>query len=99
MSKMKHTLPIFSRRSLIEFVFRSESSLLHKHQSETSQKMREIVRDKRELSVIDNFEVLRRVFLDAMKDRDKFRRPRATRAPRIWRNQIQDNQNIFESIG
>ena len=58
-----------------------------------------VARVKRELSVIDNFEVLRRVFLDAMKERNRGRRVRATRTPRVWQDQIQDNQNIFDSIG
>ena len=46
------------------------------------------------LSIIDNFEVLRRRYLDTLRDRR-----RGTRRPRVERNQIAENQDFLESVG
>ena len=48
------------------------------------------------LSIIDNFEVLRRRYMDTLRDR---RRSGGTRRPRIQRDQIAENQNFLESVG
>ena len=47
------------------------------------------------LSIIDNFEVLRRRYLDTLRDR----RRSGTRRPRGQRNQIAENQDFLESVG
>ena len=49
------------------------------------------------LSIIDNFEVLRRRYLDTLRDR---RRATGTRRPRVQqKNQIAQNQDFLEAVG
>ena len=74
---------------LISFFSRSEDLSSNKENPELNIRVK---RTSPDFSIINQFEVLRKRYLDTLRDR-------ITRRPRVLRDQIQDNRDFMNQIG